>query len=225
MDMNKQNLAPIDRIVTVAVDVQNDFCPGGALGVDEGDEVVSPLNEVIALTRRIGGQVVATRDWHPSQTPHFNDWPIQEEAGVWPRHCVAGTEGADFNARLDIHPTDTIINKGTGQTDGYSGFEGATEDGLTIEQIIQPRTPRERVAVLVGGLATDYCVRATVLDAARQARSAATAQQGTIEVYALIDAMRAVNLNPDDETKALSEMQSAGARIIRTNEVPTELGV
>ncbi len=225
MNMNKPNLTTIDRVVTVAVDVQNDFCPGGALGVNKGDEIVSPLNDVIALTRRIGGQVIATRDWHPSQTPHFNDWPIQDEAGLWPRHCVAGTQGAEFHTLLDIQPGDTIINKGTGRADGYSGFEGKTENGQTIEQIIQPRAAQERVAVFIGGLATDYCVRATVLDAARQARRAADNKQGYIEVYALTDAMRAVNLEVDDDIKALAEMESVGARLILTKDVGVQLGV
>jgi nicotinamidase/pyrazinamidase len=219
VNKNNLNLTKSDRIVTIAVDVQNDFCPGGALAVTEGSEVVKPLNEVMALTRRLGGQVIATRDWHPDQTPHFNDWPIGEEAGVWPRHCVADTAGAAFHQNLNLKPDDIIINKGTGQTDGYSGFEGVSEDGITIEQLIQPRTPKERVVVFFGGLATDFCVKATGLDGAIRADDVRKARQGYIEMICIEDAIRAVNLNEGDDEKAIAEMESAGIKMITSAEV------
>ena len=206
--MNK-NVSPrtADRIVTIAVDVQKDFCPGGSLAVAGGDKVTAPLNDMMAYTRERGGTVVATRDWHPDQTPHFDAWPV---------HCVAGTEGASFHPSLDVRTTDVIINKGTGQTDGYSGFDGEAIDHTTIEQIIQPRTLRERVAVLIGGLATDYCVRATALDAAKQADRVREARQGVIDVYVLEDAIRAVNVQPEDGARAIQEMKDAGIQFVTT---------
>lgn len=215
-------LPQYDRFVTIGVDVQQDFCPGGALAVEDGDQVIPPLNVLMDATRRAGGQVILTRDWHPTETPHFNDWPITTEAGVWPRHCVAGTDGADFAPKLDVQPGDIIINKGTGQTDGYSGFEGATDDGRTIEQFIRPTTPQERVAVLIGGLATDYCALNTVIDAAKEAARYQAQHLGTVAIYALRDTMRAVNLAPDDEAKAFAAMQAAGATLITTDEILQE---
>lgn len=196
-----------DRIVTIAVDVQNDFLPGGSLAVPNGDRVITPLNNIIGLTRVFDGTVIATRDWHPADTPHFDKWPV---------HCVADTEGAAFDEALKIDSDTIILDKGTGQTDGYSGFDGRGPNGETIEQIITPQTTRERVAVFIGGLATDYCVRATVLDATEFARKIAAARQGSIDVYALTNAMRGVDLQPGDSQKALDEMRTAGAELVDT---------
>ncbi len=107
--MNKNTFPSFDRLVTVGVDIQNDFCPGGSLAVPEGDQVIEPMNNVLRYTRESGGQVVLTRDWHPETTPHFDKWPV---------HCVAETEGAAFHPDLNVKESDIIINKGTGQTDG-----------------------------------------------------------------------------------------------------------
>jgi len=197
-----------DRIVTINVDVQNDFTPGGALGVTEGDQVVAPLNELNRFTRENGGIVIATGDQHPATTPHFDIWPV---------HCIAGTEGAALRADLEILPEDIIINKGMGQTDGYSGYEGVTTDGRTIEQIVSP-APRERVALLIGGLATDYCVLNTTLDAARQAKAE---KDGTLSVFVIRDAIRAVNINPEDGADAIKQMEEAGATIIDSIDILT----
>lgn len=201
-----------DRIVTIAVDVQNDFLPGGSLAVTNGNEVTTPLNRIMDLTRDFDGTVVATRDWHPANTPHFDKWPV---------HCVADTKGTAFDNALRIDANTIILDKGTGQTDGYSGFDGRGPNGETIEQIVTPRTTRERVAVLIGGLATDYCVRATVLDAAELARKIAATRQGIVDVYALTDAMRGVDLQPGDSQKALAEMQAAGAELVTTDFIIT----
>lgn len=205
------------RTILVEVDVQNDFIDG-SLAVPDGAAVVHPLNSIASQVRRDEGLVAFTRDWHPSRTPHFVEY-----GGAWPAHCIAETDGANFYSDLDIQPSDIIIDKGTGQEDGYSGYEGAAEDGTTLEQIIQPRTPRERVRVLLGGLATDYCVLNTVLDATKQALRVHEAQQGVIEIYALSDAMRAVNLQPTDEQRALDQMEQAGARLISTEEAMRNL--
>lgn len=193
-----------DRLVTINVDVQNDFCPGGALAVTDGDQVVAPLNELNAFTRENGGMVIATGDQHPETTPHFDIWPV---------HCVAGTEGAALRDDLEILPEDVIINKGMGQTDGYSGLEGITADGRTIESIITP-VGRERVAVLIGGLATDYCVLNTALDALK-----VDPKDGELKVMTIRDAVRAVNIQPEDGEKALATMAEAGAEIVDTEDV------
>lgn len=201
------------RFAAIAVDVQNDFCPGGALGVTNGDEVITPLNQLFDAVRAADGTTIATRDWHPAVTPHFADY-----GGTWPTHCVQDTMGAQLRSDLAVDETTIIVNKGMGQTDGYSGFEGTTRDDNTLETLLRPRTHRERVVVAIGGLATDYCVLNTVLDAATHADTVREARQGVIDVYALTDAMRAVNINPDDEANALAQMRDAGAHLVTTRE-------
>ncbi len=208
--MNMNVLIDPDRIITVAVDVQNDFCPDGALAVEQGNEVVAPLNRVMEHTRKIGGIVVATRDWHPEKTPHFDTWPV---------HCVADTEGAAFHPDLDIQPTDIIISKGTGQTDGYSGFEGQAQDGTTLESLIMP-TLRERVVVLIGGLATDYCIKATAKNAASLANiNNIHSGTGQLDIYVITDAIKAVNLQLSDEENAKKEMRNAGVMFVTSAEL------
>lgn len=196
----------VDRIVTLLVDVQNDFCPGGALAVRDGDAVVPPLNRLSAFTRSLGGTVVATGDQHPPSTPHFDVWPV---------HCVAGTPGAQLRADLQVLPGDLVLDKGMGQTDGYSAFEGRTRDGRTLAEVVAP-APGERVAVVVGGLATDYCVLTTVRDALDQA---ATSPQGRLVVVAVRDAMRPVDVAPGDGDRALAAMAEAGAVVADSEDV------
>lgn len=196
----------VDRIVAVTVDVQNDFCEGGSLAVTRGNEVITPINDINRCVRALGGVALFTGDQHPATTPHFDTWPV---------HCVAGTEGAAFQKDLEVIDGDIIINKGMGQTDGYSGFEGITVDGQTIESIIQP-VGTETVAVLIQGLATDYCDLNTALDALK-----VDSKDGMIKVYVLEDAMRAVNIQPDDGAKAIEAMRDAGAIITTTTEILT----
>ncbi len=186
------------RNVLVAVDVQNDFIDG-SLAVNGGAEVVQPLNEVSTAVRLTDGDVALTRDQHPDVTPHFADY-----GGVWPTHCVAGTEGAAFHPDLQIADSDVIINKGMGQTDGYSGWEGVAEDGQTLETIIAPKTREEKVRVFVGGLATDYCVKATALDIAARFKD-----DERVRLYLIRDAIRAVGLAPTDEERALAAIEEA----------------
>jgi nicotinamidase/pyrazinamidase len=132
---------------------------------------------------------------------------------------VAGTVGAAFHPDLVVKASDVIIDKGTGQTDGYSGFDGATKDGATIEQILRPRNPRERVAAILGGLATDYCVKATGLDASELATEVALAKQGVLDVFLAVDAIRAVNIQLEDGEMALDDMESAGVKLVTTAEL------
>jgi len=176
----------------IVVDVQNDFCPGGSLAVAHGDEVVAPLNKLMKEFLDRGEPVFKTRDWHSARTRHFKAF-----GGDWPIHCVQETPGAEFHPDLLDDPRITIISKGIDENaDGYSGF-----DGTNLAQVLREEEIQE---VFVGGLATDYCVKHTVLDARREG----------FEVKALADAMRAVNVNPDDGARAVAEMRKAGAEIV-----------
>lgn len=176
----------------IVVDVQNDFCPGGSLAVVHGDEVVAPLNRLIKEFLDRGEPVYKTRDWHPAQTKHFAAY-----GGTWPIHCVQETYGAEFHPDLSDDPRITIISKGIDESaDGYSGF-----DGTNLAELLREEGAEE---VWIGGLATDYCVKHTVLDALKEG----------FKVKALADAMRAVNINPHDGEKAIDDMRMAGADIV-----------
>lgn len=192
----------IDRLITISVDVQNDFLEGGSLAVPNGNEVIEPSNRLLAFARNAGGLVVATCDAHPERTPHFDIWPI---------HCVAGTQGAAFHKDLQLQKDDTIIRKGMGQTDGYSGFEGQTEDGRTLQEIITP-THSERVGIIVGGVATEKCVLSTVLDGTNVDPS-----EGSITFFAATDAMRAID--DLEGAAAIERMRQAGVIITNTTDI------
>ena len=180
------------RKALIVVDVQNDFCPGGSLAVADGTAVVPPLNKLMKEFLDRDEPVFKTRDWHPAKTKHFLAY-----GGTWPVHCVEGTPGAEFHPDLLDDPRINIISKGINErADGYSGFDGTDLARLLREEEVEQ--------VWVGGLATDYCVKHTVLDAL----------SAGFEVKALADAMRPVNVNPDDGTKAIEEMRSAGAEIV-----------
>lgn len=210
-----ENKNAFNRVVTVGVDIQNDFCPGGTLAVDGGDQIVEPFNQVAGWTRDNNGIVAYTRDFHPEVTNHFIDF-----GGPWPGHCIAGTFGAKFKDGLDIRDGDPIMSKGTEKDeDAYSGFQAKSHSGLTLETLINP-VLHEKVAVLIGGLATDYCVKATVLDALKVAETARTRDlDRVIGVFVLEDAMRAVNIQPEDGTQAIAEMKAAGARFVTSEDV------
>jgi nicotinamidase/pyrazinamidase len=175
----------------IVVDVQNDFCPGGTLAVSHGDEVVAPLNELIDEFLERGDPVYKSRDWHPPQTKHFEAY-----GGTWPIHCVQNTKGAEFHSQLKDDPRIRVISKGLGDTDCYSAF-----DETDLASQLRDKGVEE---VVVGGLATDYCVKNTVLDALKQG----------FKVKALENAMRAVDLKPGDGERAIEEMRNAGAEIV-----------
>ena len=176
----------------IVVDVQNDFCPGGSLAVQDGDQVVAPLNDMIKEFLDRGEPVFKTRDWHSAKTKHFANY-----GGTWPVHCVQGTRGAEFHPELSNDPRISIVSKGMDESaDGYSGF-----DGTHLAQVLREQNVEE---VWVGGLATDYCVKQTVLDALKEG----------FRVKALSDAMRPVNVNPSDGEQAINEMREAGAEIV-----------
>jgi len=175
----------------IVVDVQNDFCPGGTLAVPQGDEVIAPLNKLIAEFLERGEPVFKSRDWHPRQTKHFAAY-----GGTWPVHCVQETKGAEFHPGLldDVHIR--VISKGLGDEDSYSAFDG-TDLALQLQRLGVDE-------VWVGGLATDYCVKNTVLDALKEG----------FAVKAVEDAMRAVELKPGDGERAIAEMRDAGAEFV-----------
>src|SRR5690349_15695001 len=178
----------------IVVDVQNDFCPGGTLAVAHGDEVVAPLNELIEEFLERGDPVYKSRDWHPPHTKHF-----QAYGGTWPVHCVQNTRGAEFHPQLKDDPRIRVISKGLGDTDCYSAFD---ETDLAVQ--LRDQGVKELV---VGGLATDYCVKETVLAGLKEG----------FKVKAVENAMRPVDLNPADGERAIEAMRAAGAQILNTD--------
>lgn len=191
----------------LVVDVQNDFCAGGALAVPEGDRVVDPINRLLAAHAAAGAAIFATRDWHPAGSSHF-----REHGGHWPVHCVAGTHGAAFHPRLRFPAGTVVVSKGQApDSDGYSAFDGRLPAGETLERAL---AEHDIGRVTVCGLATDYCVRASVLDA--RARG--------LEVSVVRDAIAAVNLQPGDDATALREMEASGAVLLRLDEALARAG-
>jgi nicotinamidase/pyrazinamidase len=186
-----------ERDALVIVDVQNDFCPGGSLGVPEGDRVIPPPNEAIRKFTRAGAAIFVTRDWHPEKTKHFKDG-----GGIWPNHCVQGTKGAEFHRDLALPKEAVVVSKGMDpNADAYSAFQAEDPDGMPFSASLGERGSQR---LFVGGLATDYCVKATVLDALHEG----------FEVVVLEDAVRAVDVNPGDGEKALAEMKARGATFV-----------
>lgn len=181
----------------LVVDVQNDFCAGGSLAVPQGDRVVEPINRLLDAYAAAHAAVFASRDWHPTGSSHFAD-----QGGQWPVHCVADTPGAAFHPRLALPDGTAVVSKGQApDSDGYSAFDGTLPAGETLEAALRARNVGR---LTVCGLATDYCVRASVLDA--RARG--------LTVAVVREAIAAVNLKPGDETAALDEMRAAGADIV-----------
>lgn len=200
----RRNAMPIDpaRDALLVVDVQNDFCPGGSLAVPEGDRVVPVLNGYIARFAAAGALVFACRDWHPVRTKHF-----QADGGAWPPHCVQGTAGAAFHPTLALPRETVVFSKGMDpEQDAYSAFQAEDASGRPFASVLKDRGVQR---LFVGGLATDYCVRDSVLDARRQG----------FEVVVLLDASRAVDVKPGDGERALGEIRDAGARLVTSADV------
>jgi len=184
-------IRPDDALVVV--DVQHDFLPGGALAVADGERIFEPIN---ALVPRFG-RVYATRDWHPHNHSSF-----AAGGGPWPIPCVADSHGASFDERFDQRGVDVVIDKGTVvETDGYSGFAATS-----LEQDLKENGVKR---IFIAGLATDYCVKATALDA----------KAAGFEVVVLSDAVAAVNVKHDDEKRALEELRAAGVVVTTSTRV------
>lgn len=185
------DIRPADALIVV--DVQNDFLPGGALGVPHGDAVIEPIDRVMPKF----SYVVGTRDWHPAEHPHFQDY-----GGPWPYHCLQNTPGAAFAPGLNADEFDEVVDKGTQPgSHGYDAFEAND-----LARRLQARGTRR---VFVCGLATDYCVRATAL---------ASADAG-FETIVLLDAIAAVDAAPRDGARAIEEMRERGIRFATTAEL------
>jgi nicotinamidase/pyrazinamidase len=183
----------------LVVDLQNDFAdPTGSLYVAGGEEVLEPINREIRRAHEAGATVVYTQDWHPASTPHF-----RKDGGIWPVHCVGGTWGAQFVSGLSVRGP--VMRKGTGGEDGYSGFSirdpGTGERSDTeLARLLEGRGI-ERVAVV--GLALDYCVKATALDAV----------ENGFEATVPLGMTRAVELEPGDADRAIAELRAAGVDV------------
>lgn len=184
-------IRPDDALVIV--DVQRDFLPGGALGVAGGDRVLAPIQALAPRFRR----VYATRDWHPADHSSF-----AHNGGPWPVHCVAGSPGAAFDPRLPLGDVDVVVDKGTlRDTDGYSAFAATPlADDLRKHAIHR---------VFICGIATDYCVKMSALEA----------QENGFEPVVLEDASAAVNVLPGDEERALQAVRDAGIAVARTTDL------
>jgi nicotinamidase/pyrazinamidase len=187
------------------VDFQNDFTPGGALPVEHGDEIAGPIN---AIADRFDF-VVATRDWHPPEHGSFegvevdpDKWHGIDPPGIWPVHCVQGTPGAELHASLDRSKVNEVVDKAQDPfTQGYSSFHGGN-----LAEVLRDHGVDH---VYVAGLATDYCVKNTVLDAEREG----------FEVTVVEDAIRGIDVKPGDSERAIAEMRRAGAEFVTSNEL------
>jgi nicotinamidase/pyrazinamidase len=181
----------------IIVDVQVDFCPGGTLPVPDGDKIIPFINRYIKIFKENNLPIIATRDWHPPNHISFKPY-----GGIWPIHCVQNTPGAAFHPKLKLPNDVIIISKATEPNkEAYSGFEG-TE----LSSILNSKGVRR---LFIGGLATDYCVKNTVLDALKLG----------FQAFLLLDGTKGVNVNPDDSKKAIEEMVRKGAVAIRINNI------
>jgi nicotinamidase/pyrazinamidase len=180
---------PDDKSVLLLADLQVDFCPGGALGVPGGDEIIQTVNDYVRVFHSRRLPIVATRDWHPP-----NHCSFQEQGGPWPVHCLQTSRGAQFHPDLIVPPGTTIVSKATDpKKEAYSAFEGTT-----LEERLRDMSAE---TLYVSGLATDYCVKQTVLDACRLG----------FRVVVLEDAVRGIDATPGDCQRAMGEMRAAGA--------------
>jgi len=185
-----------ERAALLIVDLQNDFCPGGALQITDGDRVVEPINRAAQLFAAAGLPVLASRDWHPPDTRHFRAF-----GGVWPVHCVQGTSGAAFHPALRLPGGTVVLSKGIDpELDGYSAFEGVTVDGRMLAELLRELQVRK---LYISGLATDYCVLCTTREALRSG----------FEVTVLTDAVAGVDIVPGASADAIEDMEKAGARL------------
>jgi len=181
----------------IIVDVQNCFCPGGELPVKEGDKIIPTINKYIHKFQKAGAKIYATRDWHPPDHKSFKDY-----GGIWPPHCLKGSKGAEFRSDLKLPEETTVISTGDKPSlDGYSGF-----DHTNLERKLKGDGIDR---VFVGGLATDYCVKYTVLDAVEK----------SFEAILLTDAIKGVNRKPGDAERAIGEMVKKGAKKATLSEI------
>ncbi|MGD9976656.1 MAG: bifunctional nicotinamidase/pyrazinamidase [Bacteroidales bacterium] len=185
----------------IVVDVQNDFCSDGALAVNDGELIIDTVNELVRRFELEDMPIIFTRDWHPANHISFRDY-----GGIWPVHCVAGTKGAEIHQNIYFPSVSILVSKASlPESEAYSGFQGtglaSTLHDLGVEHLV------------VAGLATDYCVKNTVIDALTLGFS----------VDVVLEGVRAVNVNPNDGQVALDEMQTRGARMLHFSDLSVNL--
>lgn len=191
-----------EKKALLIVDVQNDFCPGGALAVPEGDKVVPILNKYTMIFSREKWPIFASRDWHPKESKHFKKF-----GGPWPEHCIQNTRGARLHPDLRLPRKTILLSKGMDpDKDSYSAFQAVDSKGTDFSELLKMSGIKE---LLVGGLATDYCVKSSVLDALRFG----------FKVKLLIDAIKGVNIKPEDSEQAIKEMVRGGAGEVTLEEL------
>ncbi|MDR0312106.1 MAG: bifunctional nicotinamidase/pyrazinamidase [Treponema sp.] len=204
----------------IEVDVQNDFCPGGALAVGDGNKVIDPLNALARKFCHKGGKVIATQDWHTDKHISFAsshkgknvgdiiELPTVKEQVLWPDHCVQGTTGADFHKNLDLAPTHLILRKGSRrELDSYSAFfENDRKTPTGLDGFLKGL---DISTVFIGGLATDYCVLYSAMDAVLLG----------YKTYVLGDAIRGVGFPEGSIEKALNTMEGAGIVIVNSSDI------
>ncbi|MFH0790256.1 MAG: bifunctional nicotinamidase/pyrazinamidase [Candidatus Omnitrophota bacterium] len=185
------------------IDVQNDFCPGGALAVPEGDKIVSVINKYIKIFHRQQLPVFASADWHPKNTKHFKKF-----GGVWPVHCVQNTKGADIHPKLKLSKRAILLYKGMDllEENSYSAFYAKNQNGMSAADLLKNFGIKE---IYLCGLATDYCVKWTAIDALKNG----------FKVKLLMDAIKGVNLKPFDSENAIKEMTGMGAAKLTLKEI------
>jgi len=178
-------------------DIQNDFCPGGALAVPQGDKIVSVANQYIKIFLKKKYPIFACRDWHPRKTSHFKTY-----GGVWPVHCIRNTKGARFHPGLKVPRSAIAVYKGENpHADCYSAFDAIDRKKRSLKSLLEKFKVSE---IFICGLATDYCIKSSVLDARKLGFS----------IYVLKDAIQGVNLKKDDSKKAIRQMMRQGAKLI-----------
>ncbi len=194
-----------DNKALLLVDLQNDFFPGGALGIETGNEIVDVVNKYIDLFKEHTLPVFATRDWHPPETTHF-----EKKGGPWPDHCVQNTKGAEFHPSIKIPGNAIVLSKGTDpQSHGYSAFEAHDESGKSFPDILREK---DIDTFYIAGLATDLCVRYSAMDAVKNG----------FNINILADAVRGVD--PEESKKTLEEIKQRYGSIKKFEGVKKELG-
>jgi len=191
-----------EKKALLIVDVQNDFCPGGALAVPQGDKIVPVLNKYMLIFSKKKWPIFASRDWHPKQSKHFKKF-----GGPWPEHCIQNTRGARLHPGLRLPEETIVISKGMDpDKDSYSAFQAVDAKGTEFFELLKSSGTKE---LFVGGLATDYCVKSSVLDALKFG----------FKVKLLIDAIKGVNIKPEDSEQAIEEMVRGGAKKMTLEEL------
>lgn len=179
------------------VDVQNDFCPSGALGVPGGDRIVPVINKYVKFFTKKGFFIFATRDWHPVRTKHFKDF-----GGIWPAHCIQNSKGAEFHPKLFLPKGTIFLHKGMdSEKDSYSAFHAEDDRGMGFLKLLNMLGVQE---IFIAGLATDYCVKFSTRDAIKHG----------FKVKILIDAIKGVDLKPGDSERAIQDMLKHKAKAV-----------